>query len=282
VGLTIWDVPKRRQIIQVKESGNGPIASFSPNGEILAQALDRNIKLWDAKTWVPQGELTNGFDAISLSFSPDSRTLATAGLTAGGPVLEGITNRLSFWDLTTRRKLNRLAAAAPFAVMVSFSHDGHKVAIGYLGGEVRIWNYESEQLLAEFIDQHQRIWAVAFSPDDSWLVAGGWDGVPVFYDLRTRQALRPLTRTSNWVVGLCFTPDGRTLASAEGDGRINLWNVATREIALTLRGHVGWLSVGLCFSPDGNLLASSGSDGTVRLWPAASFNEIPRTALRSR
>ena len=61
---------------------------------------------------------------------------------------------------------------------------GHMVAIGYLDGQVRLWNYETEKLLAEFTDQHQRIWAVAFSPDDSWLVAGGNEGVPFFYEVR--------------------------------------------------------------------------------------------------
>jgi len=117
---------------------------------------------------------------------------------------------------------------------------------------------------------------VAFSPDDAWLVAGGFDGVVVFYNVHARRAFRSVTATSTWITGLCFTPDGKTLASGEGDGTINLWNVATREIALTLRGHVGWLGLGNPFSPDGNLLVSSGSDGTVRFWPAASLEEIPQ------
>ena len=129
-GFSIWDVPERRRIIEMPKQ-DGRIASFSPNGRILAQALDRTINLWDANTGVLQGELTNGFDAISLSFSPDSRILAAAGLTASGPVLAGITNRLAFWDLTAKRKINKLAAAAPFAVIVSFSHErphgGHRL-----------------------------------------------------------------------------------------------------------------------------------------------------------
>jgi WD40 repeat protein len=278
--LTVWDVPQRRPL--AKLGSKGRIATFSPNGRILAQALWRTIKLWDAATLLSRGELTNGFDAISLSFSPNSLTLATAGLTAGGMVLDGITNRLSFWDLTTNRKIEKLAAAAPLAVMVSFSHDGRLVAVGYLGGQVRIWDYQTEKLIKEFTEQHQRIWAVAFSPDDSWLVAGGWDGVPFFYNVRTRRTVRPLTGTSTWVAGLCFAPDGKTLASAEGDGTLNLWNVATREIALTLRGHTGWLSVGPCFSPDGTLLVTSGIDGTVRLWPATSWEEIANSERKQK
>ena len=75
------------------------------------------------------------------------------------------------------------------------------------------------------------------------------------------------------MLGLAFAPDGKTLASAESDGTIRLWNVRTRKVALELRGHEGIVSkVG--FSPDSKLLASCGADGTLRLWSAPSLAEI--------
>jgi WD40 repeat protein len=275
--LKVWDVPGRAVVrLLPKKSGHPQRALFSPDGEVLAQLFNERVKLWDARALELRCELTNGFDAISLAFSPDSRILAIAGLALFE--LHGITNRLVFWDLASRRKINKLAAAAPSAVIVSFSHDGRRAAIGYLNGEVRVWDFESERLLAEFTDQRQRIWALAFSPDDTWLAAGGDEGAVVFYDLRARRAFRPVAATSTWVLGLCFTPDGKTLASAEGDGTIKLWNVATREVALTLQGHRGWVGLGSSFSADGNLLASDGpAEGTVRLWRAAAVDEIPRT-----
>jgi WD40 repeat protein len=64
-------------------------------------------------------------------------------------------------------------------------------------------------------------------------------------------------------------------ASTEVDGTVRLWNFATREIALTLKGHVGYVSPDLSFSRNGKYLATSGADGTVRLWEAASPEEIP-------
>ena len=236
---------------------------------------DHRIALWDAATFTQRGLWTNDFGPSSLSFSPDDRTLAVSGLQgASTSILDGITNRLTFWDLTTQRRINKLSAAGPFAVIAKFSHDGKRVAIGYLHGEVRVWDFETERpLTPEFRDQAERIWAVAFSPDDAWLAAGGWDGTVSFYDLHTMQAFRSI-QTSTWTIGLCFAPDGKTVASADGDGTIKLWNVATREIALVLKGHIGALGVDPSFSSDGKYLATSGADGTVRLWPAATLEEI--------
>ena len=39
------------------------------------------------------------------------------------------------------------------------------------------------------------------------------------------------------MVGLAFTPDERRLASTSMDGTVKLWDVATGQEALVLRGH---------------------------------------------
>jgi len=85
--------------------------------------------------------------------------------------------------------------------------------------------------------------------------------------------LRPPLKAHTWrVSSLVFSPDGHTLASAGEGGGLKLWHVATRQLALTLRGHDGPIR-GIAFSRDGNLMASSGVDGTARLWPAAPLQE---------
>ena len=76
------------------QPGKAYTAGVNEDGsfEVLASGGEQ-IKLWDARTFAGRGELTNGFDAISLSISPDSRTLAAAGFDHD---LHGITNRLGF------------------------------------------------------------------------------------------------------------------------------------------------------------------------------------------
>jgi WD40 repeat protein len=72
---------------------------------------------------------------------------------------------------------------------------------------------------------------------------------------------------------VAFSPDGRRLASASEDKTVRVWDAATGQQVLALRGHTGAVSC-VAFSPDGRRLASASEDKTVRVWDAASGQEV--------
>ena len=66
-----------------------------------------------------------------------------------------------------------------------------------------------------------------------------------------------------------WSPDGSRLLSAGYDGTLRVWDAASGECLLTLRGHEDWVR-SCAWSPDGGRLLSGGGDGTLRVWDAAS------------
>jgi WD40 repeat protein len=67
--------------------------------------------------------------------------------------------------------------------------------------------------------------------------------------------------------GVCFSPDGKRLATGARDRLAKVWDTQTGELERTLPGHHGWV-VGVCFSPDGKHLATASADDTVKVWDA--------------
>jgi serine/threonine protein kinase len=92
----------------------------------------------------------------------------------------------------------------------------------------------------------------------------------------TRPASRPPRATFDGnngpVWSAALSPDSTTLAMAQDDGTVRLWDVASDQVRETLRNHRGpvWT---LAFSPDGRTLATGCTDMTVRLWDMPAGTE---------
>ena len=86
---------------------------------------------------------------------------------------------------------------------------------------------------------------------------------------------------SNSVTAVAFSADGRFLASANANGTVKLWNLATGRRNRTLRGH-GKAVNAVAFSADGNAVAGGGDDKTVRVWDTATGRELRSLTHASR
>jgi WD40 repeat protein len=122
--------------------------------------------------------------------------------------------------------------------------------------------------------------ALAFSPDGAILAyAGehGSGGVVRLWDLASRRPLGPPQVRDNEVGDVAFSPDGRTLATADGDGLVRLWDIRRRRPIGRPLDAGGDAVFAVEYSPDGTMLASAderGSAETIHLWNAHTQHAV--------
>ena len=102
--------------------------------------------------------------------------------------------------------------------------------------------------------------------------------------------------SSNRVVSVCFSSDGKQIASGSWDATVKIWNASSGELQSTLAGHTRYvptlallvLKVVLVahssamrrdvncvgFDPTGKKLVSCSDDRTVRVWDATTGEPI--------
>ena len=97
--------------------------------------------------------------------------------------------------------------------------------------------------------------------------------------------LKQIEASSGDINYCSFSPSGKTLASAGGDGLVRLWMASdgSELNSSPLRGHCERFYVNVCeFSPDGALLATAGSDNSVKLWDTNTWREIGKRCCGRR
>ncbi len=207
-------------------------------------------------------------------FSPGGTLLALG--TADGSV--------DLYDAATDQERTFLRGAAPLRALC-FSPDGQKLVTIHADRQARAWEVATRRELATFalrlptgiVAKSRNVppfWDCALSPDGKTLVLVGHpdhDQVAFSRAGRVEPEVRPMGGIS--VRCVAFSPDGRTIASSDDAGRVDIFDAAEERHRDRFAAHMGQLTC-LAFSPDSTLLATGGYPGFVSVWALAGRQRL--------
>jgi WD40 repeat protein len=165
---------------------------------------------------------------------------------------------------------------------VAFQPNGRLLASAGADGTVKLWSTDAWSEVRTLRGPGDPVRTLAFSPDGRRLASGGDDKTIRLWNAATGEEEATLTGRPGAVRCVAFSPDGKRLAVAAAaaaktythdSGEVAVWDLETRQIALTTQGHVGDV-LAVTYSPDGKRLVSAGWDLRVRFWEPTTGKEI--------
>ena len=176
------------------------------------------------------------------------------------------------WDVATGKPKHHFALPEDCWVLsLSFSPDGRFLAAGDEDGQVRVWNVETKELLAELDAHAHSVFALAFRPDNKILATAGDDRLIHLWDLGAKTITQTLVSHSDRIPAMVWHPKGDLLISAGWDTTARVWQPPRPDPLMLLNAHSDQVHT-LAYSPDGGLLATADSDFGIHVW------SDPRTA----
>ncbi|MFI6518052.1 WD40 repeat domain-containing serine/threonine protein kinase [Spirillospora sp. NPDC050679] len=277
--VQVWDTATgaRREAIKLPYklgSPEDPTIFLSRDGRSLGVLRkDGSVEIWDVRARAKRLTLNPGPQADLMptpSFSPDGKALAT--LAPGEK--NSVPTVLTFWDTASGRSLGQ-ARTTPQAA----GHGGSDTRIVWSGDGRRVVS-ATELGVVEFPSGKTVVPPGALPSTVTRSVqALSADGTLATVDQRAlvfwkagdlKQAGPPIWLPEGTAPNVAFSPDGRLAATADGQGKIDIWDVAgKRRVGLPLTGHTydsgSSTQIGsLAFSADGSRVHSVGrADGRL-------------------
>lgn len=262
VSVLLWDVETGNAIKKLPYRG----FAISPDAKYAAveKVSDGPVVILDVQS---------GQDVISLQSHQGGTAWANFNSDGTRLVTTGPDKTIRIFDTASGDEVLQIVDEARRLVHdVNFSPDDKLLVWKTFDGFIQIRDAKTGDKVIDIEDRIYRNDAVgvAISPDNQILAASS-NGPINFFDLNTGEKIASLFGHRSSVLDLCFSPDGKRLASCGVDGTVRVWNVAERRESFRFRGHKFGTVYGVwevTYSNDGNWILSGGSDATIKIWPA--------------
>lgn len=275
----IWDASTGKELRKYKNARATCTscvceATISSDNKYVINTSDDSVKVFDRET----GKLVRAF--TGQGGSPEGLTLSSDGRFVGA-IEYGVAE---IWDLTSGKLLSKSGDYSDRKVVsLSLSPDGKEFTAGNekrTADLVKTETGKSLMVLKGYLNQvDERIlndpymyWAgmvneTKLSPDGKLIAVGRTGNNAKLIDFSTGKIFRTLRGHSSMVISLCFSRDGKYLATGGLDGKTIVWEVESGTAVKTFSFPDEKEAIySVDFSADNKMLAAAIWGGYVIIW----------------
>lgn len=244
------------------------------HGDILVSiSKSGTLALWDVRSPGPaHSKLAHPGGAFALAMQMNGALIVTGGAD----------QHIRLWNAAGERCLGDIKAHDSAVRALALSRDGSRLVSGGADSNIRFWKVKTGGSGLEYlttIPAHDAtVTALALSNDDEMAASVSEDGYLKTWHIEGG-SLQVRVRVSNRAV-LCvsYSPDGKTLATGDAEGKIKLWNAVTGAPMLTFSTAGERSTIALIWTKDGKMLITGGEDKNLRYWSTATGQQIAAIA----
>ena len=224
--VQVWDVEADRVAVTLNfEASSVMDMGWSPNGENIAVAGNRGIKIWNAFLWDEDPELLElGAASLAIALSSDTKFLASANLDRTLTVWEW--GNPSPWLM--RGFPGKLHNLAPSNINTGI---GAPLLASSCGDTVVVWEKDADENIGwqgRMLEGHVGVVnAIAFQPGSFLLASAADDGCVGLWQ-KAKQIAQTLEGADDGFSCVAWHPQGHQLAAGGKNGELVIWSKTTR------------------------------------------------------
>lgn len=206
----------------------------------------------------------------ATTFSPDGKLLVTSGY-----------HEVLVWNSDNGQLVRRLKNLGERIFALAFTQDAQTLVVGCgepgRSGEVRLVNFNTGELKGVVARAGDVVLDLAVRPASDELAVALADSTIRIIKIDSLADVRTIASHADWVTAVCWSDDGKYLASASRDKSTKVYDGTTGELISSYLGH-GAAVRGVSLLADGKQVVSVGADHKLHRWEIEAAKKVAEVA----
>mmetsp|Transcript_24662 Transcript_24662/g.33817 ORF Transcript_24662/g.33817 Transcript_24662/m.33817 type:complete len:608 (-) Transcript_24662:351-2174(-) len=265
--VKIWDSHNERRVRRTYNGHSLGVrdVNFTNDGKFfISSSFDRFMRYWDTETGQAVLTLTNRKVPYQCQFHPSEQNLC---------LMASSDNRLWTWDMRTGQTVQEYNHHIKAVNSLLFCDDGRRFVSTSDDKKVLVWEWNIPVPMKYISDPSMHsIPTTALHPWHAHWVAQSLENEIHVYAARDRfrRIRKKVFRghlNAGYACQITFSPNGKYMASGDGEGRLYLWDWKSCKQLRRFRCHDDGPCIDAQWHPlEPSWIATAGWDGVIKLW----------------